>query len=41
MEGKTMYPYLYPDSLTYLIVKICVLALVLLLYFAITSAPVV
>lgn len=33
--------YLYPDSLTYLLVKLVVLAIVVLLWLALTTAPVV
>lgn len=36
-----MYPFLYPDSLTYLLIKLCILLLVLLLWFAVTTAPAV
>ncbi|AFY76134.1 hypothetical protein Ple7327_0704 [Pleurocapsa sp. PCC 7327] len=33
--------FLYPDSLTFLIVKICVLILAILVWLVFTSAPVV
>ncbi len=33
--------FFYPDSLTYLFIKLMVLAIVLLLWFALTTAPVV
>jgi len=33
--------FFYPDSLTYLLIKLVVLALVLLLWFTLTTAPVV
>ncbi len=33
--------YFYPDSLTYFLVKMIVLAIVVLLWLALTSAPVV
>jgi hypothetical protein len=36
-----MYPFLYPDSLTYLLIKLCILLLVLVFWFAVTSAPAV
>jgi hypothetical protein len=34
-----MHTFLFPDGIMYLIVKLCVLALVLLLWLAATSAP--
>jgi hypothetical protein len=41
-EGKMLLnTFLYPDNLTYLIVKICVLILVILLWLFFTPAPVV
>jgi hypothetical protein len=36
-----MYPFLYPDSLTYLVIKLSILLVVLLLWFAVTTAPAV
>ena len=33
--------YLYPDGIVYLLVKICILIMVLLVWWAANSAPVV
>lgn len=36
-----MEPLLIPNSLTYVVVKLCVLALVILLWLVVTAIPVV
>lgn len=36
-----MYPFLYPNSLTYLLIKVSILLLALLLWFVVTTAPAV
>ncbi len=35
-----IHPFLYPDSITYLIVKLCVLFLAVILYLVVTATPV-